>query len=165
MKITTKKIIFTALLSLGMSSAALANTEQQQSNGIIAPYGDNPNIFHVFAYKTQENVIEGAHKVAEVTSSGLSKVKPSLSEAWGNTKNLVSRGSEEVKSSSQGVAANISEKIHNPKEIIYPPTTPEDEQPAIQQQSLSQTNTPQAASSPALIQTPNTAKTYAVSDL
>lgn len=164
MKNTIKNILVIALFGLSISSAVMAETENPPSNGIIAPYGNNPNIAHVFAYKAQEGIIDGAHKIGEVTSNTMAKVKPSLAQAWENTKNLSFRGAEEVKNSSEGVAANISEKIHNPKEIIHPPTTAE--QPALQQQSLSQKSTQHSETSTApVIQTPNTATSYAVTDL
>lgn len=165
MKSTTIKIFLTGFFSLGLSSAVIANTEQTQANGIIAPYGDNPNIAHVLVYKAQEKLIDGAQKVGEVTSSGVAKVKPSIDQAWSNTKNLVSRGGEQAKVSSQQAAENVNEKLQETKQAVFP----QQQNPSIQQQSLSDSShdSPQnlSQSQAPIIATPNTAQTYAVTDL
>lgn len=145
-----------ALLFIGVSAYAednQANTERSLKP--IAPYGTNPNLLHVFAYKTQEGVIHGAEKVAEVTEKGIAKVKPSVSQAWENTKNLSLSTVNKVDESTQNATQNVNQKIQQGKESVFGKN--DNAKPVIEQQSLSQ-STP--SSSP--YQAP---QSYAVTDL
>lgn len=71
-----KKINISICIGLLLSSASVgaqSSNAQTQSNKPIQPYADNPNLLHVWAYKTQEGVIHAAQKVGEVTEKGIEK--------------------------------------------------------------------------------------------
>ena len=88
---------------------AQTETTTQQAQKPITPYGKNPNIFHVWAYKTQEGVINTAEKVGTATEKG--------------------------KETGQQVTQNVNKKLHETKQVI----TGQTDQPApIYQGSLSQ---------------------------
>ena len=70
MNIKTPIILTTALM---FCAPVFAQTEATQTTKPIAPYGENPNLLHVFAYKAQEGVINTAEKVGEVTEKALPK--------------------------------------------------------------------------------------------
>ncbi len=79
-------LLTTAILATTLSQAAPKPSNDGAQNNAKAPahppYGENPNIFKVFAYKTQEKVINTADKVGEATENGISKIKPKLDQAW-----------------------------------------------------------------------------------
>lgn len=52
-----------------------SNTPATDNQGLITPYGQNPNIFHVFAYKTQESIISGVSRMSAATERGINKLK------------------------------------------------------------------------------------------
>ncbi|MGE8539614.1 MAG: hypothetical protein ACN6NI_10060, partial [Acinetobacter sp.] len=64
---TMKKAIIlgTAFLVCIPALAQAASGSETQTSKPIAPYGANPNLLHVFAYKAQEGVINTAEKVGE----------------------------------------------------------------------------------------------------
>ena len=58
-----KTTLFCALLMTTAGVWAQTETTTQQAQKPITPYGKNPNILHVWAYKTQEGVINTVEKV------------------------------------------------------------------------------------------------------
>lgn len=159
MKKTTTILYIAGLITALSSSMVLAESVEQNvaSNTLIPQYGENPNIAHVLAYKTQDKVIGAAHTVGDATSRGVAKIKPSLNRAWENTKNLTARGTQEVKEGSKQAASNVNEKLKDAKQSI---TAPQKNAPLIEHQSLSQSsNTTQHSTTQASV------TTYAIDDL
>ena len=69
---------------------AQANSTQTSSQITkpVTPYGENPNLLHVFAYKAQEGVINTAEKVGKVTEKASPELNQ-MSTAPGTTPNLL----------------------------------------------------------------------------
>ena len=89
MNIKTPILLLIALMG-AVPLLARANSTQTSSQITkpVTPYGENPNLLHVFAYKAQEGVINTAEKVGKVTE----KVSPELNQmstAHGTTPNLL----------------------------------------------------------------------------
>ena len=156
MKTTTATLLLSTL-GLALSSAAFAN--ENEASGIVPQYGENPNIAHVLAYKAQEKVVGAAQSVGQATEKGIAKIKPGVDQAWENTKNLTSRGSKQVKESSQQVAANVNDKVQQAKTAVQPRGQAA---PIIETQSLSQSNSAQPQSNTS---SHSGATTYAITDL
>ncbi|MGE8655015.1 MAG: hypothetical protein ACN6NV_14995 [Acinetobacter gandensis] len=137
---TIKKIFIlsSALLFALPTLAQSAETPSQtKASTPIKPYGDNPNIFHVFGYKAQQGVINGVEKVDELAGKGISKVKPSVDRVWGNTKSATNNTVQQVDQGAQHVTQNVNEKLKDTREAI----TGKSSQPApITQQSLSESS-------------------------
>lgn len=80
--------LLTAILSSNMSFAQTETTANAPAQPAVSttkkapPYGDNPNIFKVFAYKTTDKVVDTAEKVGDATERGIDKLKPKVDEAW-----------------------------------------------------------------------------------
>lgn len=80
--------LLTAILSSNMSFAQTETTANVPAQPAVSttkkapPYGDNPNIFKVFAYKTTDKVVDTAEKVGDATERGIDKLKPKVDEAW-----------------------------------------------------------------------------------
>lgn len=87
-KIYIAPALLTTILSLNMSFAQAetnVNTQVQttaETTKKTPPYGDNPNIFKVFAYKTTDKVVDTAEKVGDATERGIDKIKPKVDETW-----------------------------------------------------------------------------------
>ena len=118
------KISFGIAIGLLLSSAAVCAqnssepTQDNQSHKPIRPYADNPNLLHVWAYKTQEGVIQAAQKVGEVTERGIEKIRPSAHQALDNAKTLGSQGAAQAKQTGQQLAGQVNNKIQETKEVI-----------------------------------------------
>ncbi len=94
-----------------------------------------PNIFHVWAYKTQEGVINTAEKVGTATEKGIQKIRPSAHQALDSAKTITNNTAEQAKETGQQVTQNVNKKLHETKQVI----TGQTDQPAsIYQGSLSQ---------------------------
>jgi hypothetical protein len=152
MKKNKHTILLTAvLLSLMYSTAATANsTNNNAEDGaprVIRPYGENPNLAHVLGYKTQEGVISTAQKVGTATEKGVAKIKPSVDQAWENTKAITQRSTAPTKDAAHS-------------------NTPH---PLIQQQPLSQSTdgglSPHSPASSSQNSSQTGATSYAVNDL
>ena len=116
-----KKINISICIGLLLSSASVwaqSSDTQPQSNKPIQPYADNPNLLHVWAYKTQEGLIQTAQKVGEVTEKGIEKIRPSAHQALDNAKQLSSQGAAQAKHTGQRLADNVNTKIQETKEVI-----------------------------------------------
>jgi hypothetical protein len=83
-----KTTLFCALLMTTAGVWAQTETTTQQAQKPITPYGKNPNIFHVWAYKTQEGVINTAEKVGTATEKGIQKIRPSAHQALDSAKTI-----------------------------------------------------------------------------
>ena len=144
MKTTTMKktkILSTALLmcaSIFMQTVQASETPQQDVKPPIAPYGDNPNLLHVFAYKTQQGVINTAEKVGAAAEKGVAKVKPKVDRAWGNTKSTAATTIEKVDQTATQAAQQTGQKIQQTKDVWL--GNPQQPVP-IEQQPLSQSST------------------------
>lgn len=140
-----------------------AQTETTQTTKPIAPYGENPNLLHVFAYKAQEGVINTAEKVGEVTEKGIAKIKPGVDRAWGNTKSAASDTIQKVDEGATQAAQQTGQKIQQTREVWRGNS----QQAPIVQQPLSQPST--ATQNSSVSQQPQsgsgTATSYAVDDL
>ena len=166
-KIKIMTVACTLGLGLIYSAPVLADETEQKEWKIrlIEPYGNNPNLAHVWAYKAQEAVFGTAQKVGEATEKGIGKIKPGIDQAWENTKGLTKRGTNQVKDTSQNVASNVNEKLQETKEAIKPTRTTA---PVIEQQSLSKDSSNHSSTQkPSTTQDSDTgtATSYAVTDL
>ncbi|MEK5752780.1 hypothetical protein V3519_12340 [Acinetobacter variabilis] len=159
MNIKTPIILTTALM---LCAPAFAQTETTQTTKPIAPYGENPNLLHVFAYKAQEGVINTAEKVGEVTEKGIAKIKPGVDRAWGNTKSAASDTIRKVDQGATQAAQQTGQKIQQTREVWRGNS----QQAPIVQQPLSQPSTATQNSSVSQPQSGSgTAASYAVDDL
>ena len=159
MNIKTPIILTTALM---LCAPAFAQTETTQTTKPIAPYGENPNLLHVFAYKAQEGVINTAEKVGEVTEKGIAKIKPGVDRAWGNTKSAASDTIQKVDQGATQAAQQTGQKIQQTREVWRGNS----QQAPIVQQPLSQPSTATQNSSVSQPQSGSgTATSYAVDDL
>lgn len=159
MNIKTPIILTTALM---FCAPVFAQTETTQTTKPIAPYGENPNLLHVFAYKAQEGVINTAEKVGEVTEKGIAKIKPGVDRAWGNTKSAASDTIQKVDQGATQAAQQTGQKIQQTREVWRGNS----QQAPIVQQPLSQPSTATQNSSVSQSQSGSgTATSYAVDDL
>ena len=159
MNIKTPIILTTALM---FCAPVFAQTETTQTTKPIAPYGENPNLLHVFAYKAQEGVINTAEKVGEVTEKGIAKIKPGVDRAWGNTKSAASDTIQKVDQGATQAAQQTGQKIQQTREVWRGNS----QQAPIVQQPLSQPSTATQNSSVSQPQSGSgTAASYAVDDL
>jgi len=159
MNIKTPIILTTALM---FCAPVFAQTETTQTTKPIAPYGENPNLLHVFAYKAQEGVINTAEKVGEVTEKGIAKIKPGVDRAWDNTKSTVATTIEKVDQGATQVAQQTGQKIQQTKDVWrgnQQQQVPIEQQPLSQSSTATQNVTPQSPSSS------GGATSYAVDDL
>lgn len=132
----------TLCLSLALAAPSLwaqTNTTQPAANNqpqkLVTPYGDNPNLLHVWAYKAQEGVVGAAKNVGEMAERGISKIKPSVDQAWDNTKTVTNQTVQQVDQGAQQATQHVNEKLKDTRERVTGKTS----QPApITQQSLSQ---------------------------
>ncbi len=163
---TIKKIFIlsSALLFALPTLARSAETPSQtKASTPIKPYGDNPNIFHVFGYKAQQGVINGVEKVDELAGKGISKVKPSVDRVWDNTKSATSDTIQQVDQGVQSVTKQANQKIQDTKEVITGKSTesaPIISQPLSEPSSATQNVTPQQNAGQS-----SGATSYAVTDL
>lgn len=149
-----KSVLAVGLMLMG--TAVWAQTPPAEANSStklhapIQPYADNPNLLHVWAYKAQQGVLNAADQVGEVAEKGVQKVRPSVHQAWENTKTLTSNTTQQA-----------NQKIQDTKEALG--GAPQQPVPIVQG-SLSQPDTAQpAASVPA--ETGSGATSYAVTEL
>lgn len=163
---TMKKfIIFSSAFLICVPVLAQAATEQEaQTTKPIAPYGTNPNLLHVFAYKAQQGVINTAEKVGEVTEKGIAKVKPGVDRAWGNTKAAASETVQKVDQGATQAAQQTNQKIQETKEVWGGNAQ---QSAPIVQQPLSQSSAPQQTTTPQMQRQSGSgsATSYAVTDL
>ena len=145
------KTVFCTGLALAAASslwaqepAPVAAQTQQPAEKPVKPYGDNPNILHVWAYKAQEGVLNTAAKVGNAAERGIGKIKPSVDQAWDNTKDIASNTVHKVDEGAQKAAQNANAKIQETKDAIGG----KPQQPApIEQRPLSESS---SAGSPAV---------------
>lgn len=162
----TKKILTlsTALILALPTLAQSAETPTENtSSAPIRPYGDNPNLLHVFAYKAQQGVINGVDKVDELAEKGIAKVKPSVNRVWNNTKSTTSETVQQFDQGVQSVTQQANQKIQDTKEVITGKaveSAPIETQPLSQSSSATPTVTPQQNSGQS-----SSATSYAVTDL
>ena len=139
----TLKTALCAGLALASASLWAQPPAAQQSEKPVKPYGSNPNIFHVWAYKTQEGVLGTAKKVGGAAERGAAKVKPSVDQAWDSTKDIASNTAHKVDEGAQKAAQSATAKIQETKDAIGG----KPQQPApIEQRPLSESS---SAGSPA----------------
>jgi len=157
------KILSTALLMCApiLTQTVQASETQQQDAKPIAPYGDNPNLLHVFAYKTQQGVINTAEKVGAAAEKGIAKVKPKVDQVWGNTKSTAATTIEKVDQTATQAAQQTGQKIQQTKDVWR--GNPQQQVP-IEQQPLSQSSTAKQNATPQPSSTGG-ATSYAVDDL
>ena len=151
------------LICIPVLTQAATESEAQTSKP-IAPYGTNPNLLHVFAYKAQEGVINTAEKVGEVTEKGIAKVKPGVGRAWGNTKAAASETAQKVDQGATQAAQQTNQKIQQTKEVWR--ANPQQAAPIVQQ-PLSESSAPPQTTTPQMQPQSGsgTATSYAVTDL
>lgn len=95
-------LMYGGMLIAALSISTISHAQKAQANNTPAAtsstpavaqnkhdYGTNPNIFAVLGHKTQEKVMQSAEKVSEVAEKagavaekGVSKIKPSVDQAW-----------------------------------------------------------------------------------
>jgi hypothetical protein len=152
------KILSTALL---MCTPLFIQTVQASETPIV-PYGDNPNLLHVFAYKTQQGVINTAEKVGAAAEKGIAKIKPGVDRAWDNTKSTAATTIEKVDQGATQVAQQTGQKIQQTKDVWR--GNPQQQVP-IEQQPLSQSSTATQSVTPQSPSSSGGATSYAVDDL
>ncbi|KGT46613.1 hypothetical protein GW12_23530 [Acinetobacter sp. HR7] len=141
---------------------ASESTEQQGSGKPIKPYGDNPNLLHVFAYKAQEGVINTAEKVGQAAEKGVEKVRPKVDRAWNSTKSTAATTIEKVDQTATQAAQQTGQKIQKTKDVWL--GSPEQPAP-IEQQPLSQSSSATQSTAPQQESSSGGATSYAVTDL
>ena len=128
-------LLCSAFLATTLSQAAQKPSTQDSPNSAKAaahpPYGENPNIFKVFAYKTQEKVINTADKVGEVTENGIAKIKPKVDQAWdtvtaapNGTVPIESKPLSQSSTAPQAAPAAPQPPIVTPSTSATPPSKP-----------------------------------------
>ena len=156
------KILSTALLMCApLFIQTVQASETQQDAKPIVPYGDNPNLLHVFAYKTQQGVINTAEKVGAAAEKGIAKIKPGVDRAWDNTKSTAATTIEKVDQGATQVAQQTGQKIQQTKEVWRGNS----QQAPIVQQPLSQSSATQNPNTPQTQPQSGSATSYAVTDL
>ena len=137
-----KSAVLSALLFspalYAQKAASQATAAEPTDQRPIKPYGKNPNIFHVWAYKTQQGVINTAEKVGGAAERGIEKVKPSVDQAWDNTKDVASSTVQKADAGAQKTAQNVNTKIQETKEVLGAKPT---QSAPIEQRSLSAPST------------------------
>lgn len=150
-----KSVLAVGLMLMGtavwaQTPPAEANSSSQKAQAPIQPYADNPNLLHVWAYKAQQGILNAADRVGEVAEKGVEKVRPSVHQAWENTKTLTSNTTQQA-----------NQKIQDTKEALG--GAPQQPIPIVQG-SLSQPDTTQPAA-PTPAETGSGATSYAVTEL
>ena len=134
-----------------VSSQNNVNTHKEGSSELISPYGTNPNIFHVFAYKTQEGIKNTTNRIGSATERGWNKLKPKAKRAEEGLENT---------------AQVAEQKITDAKNAVF--GDPKDGPAPISQQPLDQ-NSSSGYNQTYPQSTPNQnnseSKTYPISDL
>lgn len=108
-----KKMLGLSCLVFAMSTAyaetttAPATETQETSNRLISPYGDNPNLFHVFMYKAQDQVV----RAGKATERGLAKIGPALDSVFGVSENELP---EKPEITHQSLSQPSSSGAHSP---------------------------------------------------
>ncbi|WP_144424750.1 hypothetical protein [Acinetobacter equi] len=126
-----KLIICLSLMSL--STVLWAETiTQEDSSGLISPYGQNPNIFHVFAYKTQEGIKNTANRVGSATERGFNKLKPKAKQAEEGIERTAQAAGQKITDAKNAV---LGDPADGPAPIVQQPL----EQSSKQNNSTSQT--------------------------
>ena len=159
----TLKTALCAGLALASASLWAQPPAAQQSEKPVKPYGSNPNIFHVWAYKTQEGVLGTAKKVGGAAERGAAKVKPSVDQAWDSTKDIASNTAHKVDEGAQKAAQSATAKIQETKDAIGG----KPQQPApIEQRPLSESSSAGSPAAPKAAPAGSSAPTaYPVTDL
>lgn len=163
-------LVFGSAALWAQEPAPAAAQTGQQAEKPVKPYGDNPNIFHVWAYKTQEGVINTANRVGNAAERGVGKIKPSVDQAWDNTKDAASSTVQKADAGAQKAAQNVNTKIQETKEALggKPSQSAPIEQRSLSEPSTSPSSYQTAPITPAASPTaPNSAgtKAYPVTDL
>lgn len=114
MNIKTPILLLIALMG-AVPLLAQANSTQTSSQITkpVTPYGENPNLLHVFAYKAQEGVINTAEKVGKVTEKSIARIKPDVDRAWNNTKSVASDTIQKVDQGTQQAAQQANQRIQS----------------------------------------------------
>ena len=161
MNIKTPIILTTALM---LSVPAFAQTTTQSAKP-VKPYGENPNLLHVFAYKAQEGVINTAEKVGEATEKGIAKIKPGVDRAWSNTKSATSETLQKVDQGATQAAQQTGQKIQQTKEVWR--GNSQQAAPIVQQPLSESSAAPQQTTTPQMQPQSDSgsATSYAVTDL
>ena len=113
-----------------------AQTEQTKQT---PPYGDNPNIFKVLAYKTGSAIQNTAEKVGNATEKGIHKIKPKIDETVENTKTYTTEQATIARDNTREGIDKTVKKVEQTKDRILGKT---DSNVPIEQGSLSQSSTP-----------------------
>ena len=168
-------ILKTALCAgLALASASLWAQTAQQSQKPVKPYGSNPNIFHVWAYKAQEGVLNTAAKVGNASERGIGKIKPSVDQAWDNTKDIAGNTVQKVDEGAQKATQGVNTKIQETKAALggKPSQSAPIERRSLSEPSTSPSSYHSAPAAPSVNQAaPNTVPgssgtaTYPVTDL
>ena len=133
MKIIKGLCVSTAVLITSSLYAQTENTNQ------TPPYGDNPNIFKVLAYKTGSAIQNTAEKVGNATEKGIQKIKPKIDETVENTKTYTTEQATIARDNTREGIDKTVKKVEQTKDRILGKT---DSNVPIEQGSLSQSSTP-----------------------
>ncbi|ALH94424.1 hypothetical protein AOY20_02065 [Acinetobacter equi] len=118
---------------MSLSTVLWAETiTQEDSSGLISPYGQNPNIFHVFAYKTQEGIKNTANRVGSATERGFNKLKPKAKQAEEGIERTAQAAGQKITDAKNAV---LGDPADGPAPIVQQPL----EQSSKQNNSTSQT--------------------------
>lgn len=149
-------LALTAASSLWAQEPAAAAAQNEKP---VQQYGDNPNIFHVWAYKAQEGVLNTAAKVGNAAERGIGKIKPSVDQAWDNTKDIAGNTVQKVDEGAQRATQGVNTKIQETKEVLggKPSQSVPIEQRSLSEPSSSSSSNPAANTAVPNTSTPNTA--------
>lgn len=105
-----------------ITTAILATTsiyaQSSSETKTTLPYGDNPNIFKVLAYKTGQAVQNTAEKVGNATEKGINKIKPKVGETWDNTKTYTTEQAEIARNTTRKGIDTAVKKVNETKDNI-----------------------------------------------
>lgn len=105
-----------------ITTAILATTsiyaQSSSETKTTLPYGDNPNIFKVLAYKTGQAVQNTAEKVGNATEKGINKIKPKVGETWDNTKTYTTEQAEIARDTTRKGIDTAVKKVNETKDNI-----------------------------------------------
>ncbi|OTG80416.1 hypothetical protein B9T31_16145 [Acinetobacter sp. ANC 4558] len=112
-------ILMTTSLWANPTTSPLNNNQNQaDENGLISPYGQNPNIFHVFAYKTQEGIKNTATRIGSATERGWNKLKPKAKAAEEGIEHTAQAAGQKITEVKNGVFGDPKD---GPAPIIQQP--------------------------------------------
>ncbi len=115
MKILNVLLLSTILLS--------TSTLYAQNEKVTPAYGDNPNLLVVLAHKTANTVQNTVKKVGAVTERSIEKMRPTVGEAWENTRDYSQEQADlALNNTRQGINTAVQKVNETKAQMIGTPT-------------------------------------------